>query len=502
MKRMVNAFSKLNQANRACAMLALCAGTAIALPAQTLTLLFNFEASSGTYPAGVLLQAADGDIYGTTSEAGANMGYGTVYRISPNGMLTTLYTFCSQPNFPNCQDGGGPFGGLVQAVNGDLFGTTYQGGTAGRGTIFKITPDGTLTTLYSFCFQAECPDGLGPENGLVQAADGNLYGTTTGIAPVPYSNRDGGTIFKITPSGTLTTLYRFCAQTSFPTNCPNGATPGGLTPASDGYLYGTTYGGVTANNSGTVFKITTAGALATLHLFCSQTNCADGAQPEEGPIQAANGAFYGTTLTGGAHRLGTVFKITADGALTTLYSFCALSPPNCADGAEPEGPLVQANDGDLYGTTQSGGAYDGGTVFKISPDGTLTTLYSFCAQHNCPDGVAPPNGLIQDTNGDFYGTTDGGGRYGFGTIYRLSVGLGPFVKTRPPFGTVGAVIEILGTDLNGATSVSFNGTAAAFTVVSGSHISATVPAGASTGSVQVVTPSGTLSSNAPFRVSQ
>ena len=169
--------------------------------------------------------------------------------------------------------------------------------------------------------------------------------------------------------------------------------------------------------------------------------------------------------------------------------------------------LVQATDGNLYGTTYGLGASGRGTIFKITPLGNLTNLYSFCPQSGCPDGEEPSAGLVQDTNGDFYGTTSIGGTSvkgacgtGCGTVFSLSVGLGPFVKTQTASGNVGAAVNILGTDLTGATSVTFSGIAAVFEVVSGSEITATVPSGASSGTVEVVTPGGTLSSNVPFRV--
>src|ERR1039457_5094645 len=441
MKRTVNVLSKLNWGTRACAVLALCATTAIALPAQiaTLTTIHRFCSQSGC-PDGLqlvagLVQATNGDLYGTTS-GGATNSAGTIFKITPGGTLTTLYSFCSQTN---CTDGGVPYTGLVQAANGDLYGTTYYGGTNGGGTVFKITQGGTLTTLYSFCSQTNCTDGTGPGAGLVQAANGDFFGTT----------QVGG-----------------------------------------------------ANDGGTAFKITTTGTLRTLYRFCSQTNCTDGEGPYAGLVQAANGDFHGTTEYGGTNGEygGTVFKITPSGALTTLYSFC--SQTNCADGTEPKAGLVQAADGEFYGTTFSGGANGyGGTVFKITPSGSLTTLYSFCSQGgiSCTDGEAPYAGLVQDTNGDFYGTTYGGANNG-GTVFRLSVGLGPFVKPRPPYGKVGAAVNILGSNLSVATSVSFNGTVAVFEVVSSSEIPPPVPAGASSGKVQVITPSGTLSSNASFSV--
>ena len=204
-------------------------------------------------------------------------------------------------------------------------------------------------------------------------------------------------------------------------------------------------------------------------------------------------------MGGGAHGHGTVFRITPSGTLTTLYSFCSQSA--CTDGATPYAGLIQATDGNLYGTTAGGGARNNdGTVFKITPTGTLTTLHRFCFQSGCADGAGPLSGLIQATDGNLYGTTDAGGVDGFGTVFRLNVDLGPFVETLPASGKVGAAVKILGTNLTGATSVSFNGTGAAFEVVSASEISTTVPTGATTGTVQVVTPDGTLSSNVPFRV--
>jgi len=171
----------------------------------------------------------------------------------------------------------------------------------------------------------------------------------------------------------------------------------------------------------------------------------------------------------------------------------------CTDGSQPNG-LVQATNGDFYATAEWGGANADGTVFKITPTGTLTTLYSFCSQSGCTDGDDPVGALVQDTNGAFYGTTQEGGANNDGTVFSLSAGLGPFVKTLPTSGKVGAAVKILGTDLTGATSVSFYGTAATFTVASRYSITTTVPTGATTGTVQVVTPGGTLLSNAPFRV--
>jgi uncharacterized repeat protein (TIGR03803 family) len=265
---------------------------------------------------------------------------------------------------------------------------------------------------------------------------------------------------------------------------------------SDGNFYGTAAGG--SNNYGLVFKVTAAGKLTTIY----NLKATDGQGVFGALIQATDGVFYGTAEARGNANDGTVFKVTAGGVYATLYSFCAKT--NCSDGSSPEGGVVQATDGNFYGTTQFGGAYGSpfgsGTIFKITPAGILTTLHSFCAETNCTDGSRPFGGLVQDTNGKFYGTTNVGGSSDEGSIFSLNMGLAPFVESRPTSGTVGAQIIILGTNLAGTTSVSFNGTTTTFTVVSGSEITAIVPTGATTGKITVTTPHKTLLSNVAFQI--
>ena len=358
--------------------------------------------------------------------------------------------------------------------------------------IATATASSATTTFKFVSFNAT--DGGNPYlESLVQGIDGNLYGTTVfyGAHGTSY-----GTVFKISPTGTLTSLYTFCSKTG----CTDGYQAfAGLFLATNGNLYGTTSTGG-AHGSGTVFKITPAGTLSTLYSFCSQTGCTDGTQPYAGLIQASDGNFYGTTLGGGTNHNGTVFKITPTGTLTTLHRFVH------TDGFAPSAGLVQATDGNFYGTTSEGGANGHGTVFKITPGGTntLATLHNFSG----PDGSGVNGvigGLVQDTNGNFYGTTAYGGASnvctgGCGTVFSLSVGLGSFVKTLPSSGKVAATVYILGTNLTSASNVSFNGSAATFTVVSASEIKTTVPSGATTGFVTVTTSGGTLKSNKVFRV--
>jgi len=473
---------------RAGGVLFLCITAAVMLPAQTLTTLYSFDVTDGASPAAGAVQAADGNFYGTTWTGGAN-GAGTVYKITAGGKLTTVYSFCSQTD---CTDGANPQAGLIQATDRNLYGTTLAGGASYDGAIFKISPSGTLTTLYSFCSQADCEDGSNPQAGLLEATDGDFYGTTSAGGA-----NESGTVYKITPRGTLTTLYSFCPES----NCANGAIPeAGLVQAANGDLYGTTSEGG-SNGGGTVFKITSKGLLTTLYSFCSQSECTDGAYPQAGLVQATDGDLYGTTAGGGTDRIGTIFKITPSGTLTTLSSF------DDTDGWGPEGALIRATDGNLYGTTSAGGGTDrSGTVFRINPTGTLTTLYSFCSQTDCADGSLPEAGLFQGTDGSMYGTTALGGagsacsHDGCGTVFSLSVGLRPLVIAQPSSGKVGTSVTILGTNLTGASSVTFNGTPATFTLRSRTFITATVPASATSGTVQVVTPAGVLSSNAPFRV--
>jgi len=401
---------------RPCIIVLFCFAAAIASPAQGIffTTLANFDYTNGSFPSGTLVQASDGNFYGTANDSGAN-GVGTVFKVTAAGTLTTLHSF-------DGGDGAYPVSGVVQGSDGNFYGTTVVGGADGGGVIFKITPRGTLTTFYNFCSQPNCTDGDETRAGLVQASDGNFYGTTfLGGADnsCPVWNGDGcGTAFKITPAGTLTTLYSFCDQP----NCADGANPyAGLVQGSDGNFYGTAqYGGNLGCDSsgfgcGTVFKITASGTLTTLHTFDGP----EGAWPYAALVRGSDGDLYGTASGGGTNNAGTIFKISTVGTLTTLYNFC--SQPNCADGSIPENELVQASDGNFYGTVGGGGANSWGVVFKITPGGSMTTLYNFCSQPYCADGGGPRAGLVQATDGNFYGTTTAGGTDGLGTVFRLGV---------------------------------------------------------------------------------
>jgi uncharacterized repeat protein (TIGR03803 family) len=322
---------------------------------------------------------------------------------------TILYSFGSSPN-----DGSNTLAGLVRGSDGNFYGTTQLGGSGtncpgGCGTVFQISPEGNYTSLYSF---AGPPDGRSPFAGLVQGGDGNFYGTTGGGGAS--SNCDGGcgTVFRISPSGSYTNLYSFAGP-------PNdGMYPfAGLIQGSDANFYGTTSEGGSSTNCeygcGTIFRISPGGSCTNLHSFGGYPN--EGGTPYAALVQANDGNFYGTTYSGGASNEGTVFRIGSRSAYKTLYSF-GDSP---RDGANPYAGVVLGSDGNLYGTTtQNGGGY--GTVFRISLSGVYKTLYYFNSVID--DGFVPYAGLILDSGGNLYGTTTGGGSQvcECGTVFLIS----------------------------------------------------------------------------------
>jgi uncharacterized repeat protein (TIGR03803 family) len=452
--------------------------------AQTFTTLASFAGTNGKNPAFTLVQDTDGNFYGTTISGGASGSSGSLFRVTPVGTLTTVYSFCQQTA---CSDGSNPNGGLVLVPGGDFYGTTHNGGTNGWGTAYRFNPTtGVHTTIYNFCSLPNCIDGIFP-NSLIQAPDGNFYGTTQET----FTTSEGGTVFRLTPAGILTTLYTFCQLP----NCTDGwMINTGLVQGTDGNFYGTTWNGGDSN-FGTAFKITPAGIFTSLYSF----NLGTGGYPDGGLpsalFQTPSGYLYGTTQSFGQNgNGGTVFKMTPAGSLTTLYSFCAEA--DCDDGSTPVAAVLGATDERFYGTTVAGGASGDGTIFSMTPSGVVTSLHSF----DGTDGSDPVSAVMQGTDGNLYGTTSTGGTDGDGTVFKLSTGSSPFVKTVPTVGRVGSTVLILGNNLIGATSATFNGTPAAFTVISPTAIRATVPAGATTGSVDVTSTTGTLVSNVVFRV--
>jgi uncharacterized repeat protein (TIGR03803 family) len=458
---------------------------AMSAPAQTFSVLHSFSGPDGENLNSGLLQTSSGVLYGATIYGGPN-GDGTIFSITPGGVFETIGDF-------DGTNGANPFSTPIEGTDGNIYGTTNRGGAFDLGLVYQLGPSASPQALYSLQSRSGSP----AQGGIVQGSDGNFYGIT--LFGGAY---DWGTVFRVSPAGTFTLLHNFARNDS------EGGNPyPALVQANDGNFYGTTYDGG-PSDEGTIFRITPGGGFTTIYDFCLSDGCPDGARLVGGLVQGSDGNLYGLAAQGGSsacivegNTCGTVFKITLDGELTTLHQFTG------PDGATPVDALVQGPDGNFYGTTAWYGANSNycakgcGTIFSITPGGSLTTLHNFCTVAGCPDGASPAGGgLIEDTNGRFYGTTSYGGTSNDGTVFSLDVGLGAFVKTNPLAGVTGQQVRILGTNLTGATSVTFNGVAATFSVASGSEILATVPAGAATGPVQVVMPTGTLTSNPVFQV--
>jgi uncharacterized repeat protein (TIGR03803 family) len=460
------------------AVLLFCTAAAITAQAQTFTTLVNFDGSNGTTPDAPLVQGGDGNLYGTTAAGGTNnggscaAGCGTIFKVTPAGTFTRLYDFCAQAN---CGDGSAPRGALVQDVNGDFYGTTFTGGANDFGDVFKITPAGSLTVLQSFDYA----DGEGPSGALAIGKNGSFYGVTTAGG----SDYNEGTIFTVTPGGTITPLVTFNESDGYPLNAAVT-----LALGSDGNFYGITGASGAPYYSGTIFEITPAGVYTVLHTFNGTT---DGAEPQSGLLLGTDGNFYGTTPYEGANRDGVVFKITPSGTYTVLYNF------DGAEGSAPFAALALGSDGNFYGTTTAGGANGDGTIFSITPGGTVTDLYDFTPA----DGQSSVAGVIQSTNGTFYGATDDGGTSGDGTVFSLNTGLAPFVSLTVTSAKEGAAVGILGQGFSSSSVVEFGGVqATAVKKIGTTYLNATVPTGALTGPVTVTTGATKLTSNRVFRV--
>ncbi len=378
----------------------------------------------GEYPSAGLVQDAQGNLYGTAMHGGlyeCQHGCGTVFKLDTSGNETVLYSFTGG------NDGSYPAAGLVLDAQGYLYGTASAGGGSegcgydelrqrnyGCGTVFKVSTSGGATALYSFTGTGG--DGSDPLSSLIMDAQGNLYGTTNQGGANGY-----GTVFELDTSGNETVLYSFTGNT-------DGAGPSaGLVQDAQGNLYGTTNQGG-ANDYGTVFEVDTSSNETVLYSFCSQAGCVDGAGPSAGLVQDAQGNLYGTTNQGGANGYGTVFKLDTSDNETVLYSFC--SQTGCADGEGPLSNLIMDAQGNLYGTTNEGGANGYGTVFKVDASGNETVLYSFTGIVG--DGSNPSAGLMMDAQGNLYGTTYSGGARGYGTVFAVRYGEGQTITVTAP----------------------------------------------------------------------
>jgi uncharacterized repeat protein (TIGR03803 family) len=357
---------------------------------QTFSILYTFTGGAdGGFPVASLIRDPQGNLYGTTYAGGVS-GAGTVFKLSRAGKETVLYSFTggSDGLFPNSQ--------VIQDSEGNLYGTTYEGGDFHLGTVFRLSRTGQVTVLQSFTGSS---DGASPVAGLIRDPEGNLYGTASG------GGLGNGTVFKLSKTGKFTVLYSF-----------KGGSDGLLPMArllrdSNGSLYGTTVLGG-SYGYGTVFELGNAGKETVLYTF---TGGSDGAEPSAGLIQDSKKNFYGTAFYGGAYGYGTVFKLSKAGEETVLYSFAS-----GLDGANPDGELFRDSKGRFYGTTGAGGVagsgYGYGTVYKLSEGRKETVLYRFSGKL---DGDTP-HGVVRDERGNLYGTTDHGGSSDWGTVFKVT----------------------------------------------------------------------------------
>jgi uncharacterized repeat protein (TIGR03803 family) len=352
------------------------------------SVLTNFSpANSGGFaPYGSLLQAWSTVLYGVTAFGGAS-GKGTIFSIQPDGTFGVLYSFAGGT------DGAIPYGGLIQGADGSLYGATTAGGVNGTGVVFRINTSGVETVLYAF---GTGSDAQQPYGSLLQGSDGNFYGTS-----LAGGANGQGTVFRITPSGTETVLHSFGSGT-------DGIAPrGALIQGTDGNLYGVTSQGG-ENGHGILFRMTLQGVETVLYSFANGT---DAANPQGSLIQASDGNFYGLSAHGGQYGAGALFKLTAGGTESVLVSFGA-----SGDGANPYGDPLQASDGDLYVLTLNGGANSAGALVRVTLAGTESVLYSFGGSG---DGASPYGSLIETSDGTLWGATSAGGSSGTGTLFSI-----------------------------------------------------------------------------------
>jgi uncharacterized protein (TIGR03437 family) len=439
---------------KARAFVLLCAAAAIGAEAQTYTRLASVAGFNGSNPA-ILVQGVDGNFYGVTSTGGA--GSSVIFKMIPSGTLSEFYSFDELSGADS----------LIAGKNGDLYGLSYGDGNpfistpgvdiiGNEGTVFQLTPQGSLTRIFLFSGTGQ---GGTNELSLSLGSDGNFYGTSQfGGSNVTDPLLGAGNVFKVTPAGTETVLYNFSGNGS------DGTGANSVILASDGNLYGTTVAGgsgschlksvggtVLSNGCGTIFKIISGSSFETIYNF---TGAPDGAFPETPLVEGPDGNLYGTASALGPNGNGTVFKITRNGALTTLHAF------NGMDGSAAAA-LTPGQDGNFYGTTSSGGSAQAGTIFEITPAGTLTTLYNFCMTANCADG-ASGRGIIQASDGNLYGVTYAGGAFGTGAVFKLAIASPPAIAENGVVNgasfnstgiTGGEIASLFGTNVTSSTGI-------------------------------------------------
>jgi uncharacterized repeat protein (TIGR03803 family) len=347
--------------------------------AGDVTTLHSFDVSGGMWP-GPLVQADDGTLYGTTYAGG--LSGGTIFRIEPSGTLTTLRVLAPDA------DGGAPSAALLPGSDGKLYGTASKGGAAGGGTLFRVDTDGSdFTKLHDF----SVADGSSPLGALIEI-DGALLGTTWVGGPGL-----NGTVFMVDSAGAYSVIHAFAGE-------PEGQAPmAGLRAGSDGYLYGTTIAGG-AGGQGAIFRLDMSGNLETVYAF----GPGDGTLTTSRLTEIDEGVFAGTSSRGGAYGFGAVFRVTSEGTGDVLHSF---------SGGDQNGRagLTLGSDGHLYGSTEFDGSNGQGTLFRLDLSGSYTTLYDF----DGTQGAQPAASLLRASDGRLFGVASGGGEYGSGTIFRM-----------------------------------------------------------------------------------
>jgi uncharacterized repeat protein (TIGR03803 family) len=431
----------------------------------TYTVLYNATGAPNPGFLTGVLQGRDGNFYGGSYQGGTN-SLGTIYKITPAGVPTVIYNLTAADGNPQCNPSV-----AILGSDGNFYGTCSYNS---NGYIFKVTPGGVFTHLHDFTGT----DGKEPFLTF-QGSDGNLYGGCQ-------SGGSGGTgtILKISTTGTLTTIYSFASGAPY-------YEPAGLVQSSNGNFYGVAYTG--SGTQGGVFKLTAGGVFTPLHDFVG--GASDGASPS-GFALGTDGNFYGVTQYGGVNNQGTVYKFTPGGMFTLLHSFNV----NTDGGEYPGAPLTQASDGNFYGTAvncNTFGCTFPENIFKITPAGGYTSLAAF----DTTNGAYPFAGVVQDTDGIFYGVTDQGGTSGQGVFYSLDNSLNAYAALVNTSAKIGKTAGILGQGFSNASVVKFGGVQATTVTRQGStFLSATVPAGALTGKVTVTTGATTLTSIQKFRV--
>src|SRR5579862_1689721 len=477
---------------------------AIAASAQssgTINQLFAFTCTSGassdTCPQGgrpnLIIQASDGNFYGTaqvTDEGVSDPQGGTLFKLTPAGKFTRLFTFTQGAG--GFLNGNNPASSFVEANDGFLYGTTFNGGKQNDGVLFRISKTGTsFKVLHSFCASVNCADGSIP-NGLLLGQDGNLYGTTLegGSSVSPCPNSGCGTIFRFEPTiGAFTVLHRLTAVA-------DGVQPSGMIQATNGNFYGVSQGLDAQSFNEDIFQFTPMGK------FTVQFKSVLFDIGISGLTQGANGNLYGAfeSITAGEINF---FEVTTQGT-----GFVAFAPFTTLAGTTNIPSLFLASDGNLWDTNFTDSTAPMGSVFSINPqNGAVLQTFAF----EGANGNSPEVGVIQAADGTFVGTTEHGGtiseghnEFADGTVWTLDAGLpapAPAITLLSTTGgSVGSTLLISGHNFIGTTAVSFNGVSAPFQVLNLQFVSATVPVGATTGPVELTNLGGTGTSAQSFNV--